>query len=123
MVTTTTAPRGRSGGDGPLVLERGAELAAAGALLEVAPKRVAPQRAALQLDELLADGLAVRLPGLPGGDEGRARLEHERLHLLLRDVEYRADLLVGDVPGLGETRRKRLLKEVGGVGKVSLSQL
>ena len=86
-----------------------AERAAARALAQVAVQRRAPQRAAAEVRELLADLLARRLTRRPARDQRGAGLEHERLHLLPRDVEHRGDLVVRDGAELGEHQRGPLV--------------
>ena len=50
-------------------------------------QRASPQHAAARHRELLADGLAGGRARVALGDQGRARLEHERLHLRRRTGE------------------------------------
>src|SRR6202008_1401767 len=68
----------------PLLGQRGLELPAAGALVDVPPQQPAAQRRPRRSCDLLADVRAGRVARLAGGDERAARPEDQRLDLRRR---------------------------------------
>ena len=75
----------------------------------MAAQRSAPQGAAAQGRELLADVGARRLAGGAPADQRFAGLEHERLHLVPAHAEDLGDVVLGVIAELEEHERRALL--------------
>ena len=92
-----------------LAIDLLAEVAAAGAFVQVPAQVGAPERAAVKIRELLANLRAVGLARSAAGHQRLAGLEHECLYLFLGDPEHISDLLVAERVHLRQDERRALL--------------